>query len=190
MSHNMDEINNVGILELSSIALGYQVEDALLKTAPVAILIARAVCSGKFLIVASGSVAAIKASLEAAVRAGGDSIIESRLISNLHPGVLPALSLSVELGSEPPAALGVVETFSAASAVEAADEAVKNADIKLFRIHLAMALGGQGLVLFCGGLGEVRAGLDASEAAMAESGMLAASALISAPSADLLREYV
>ena len=89
-----------------------------------------------------------------------------------------------------PGALGAVETFSAASAVEAADEAVKNAEVKLLRIHLAMAMGGKGLVLFCGGLGEVRAGLDAAAAAMAESGMLVASALISAPSAELLREYV
>lgn len=186
----MDEINNIGILELSSIALGYQAEDALLKTAPIDILIARPVCSGKFLIVVAGSVAAVQASLQAAGRAAGDTIIESRVISNLHPGVLPALSLSVELGGGLPAALGVVETFSAASAVEAADAAVKNAEVRLFRIHLAMAMGGKGLVLFCGGLGEVRAGLDAADAAMAESGMLAASALVSAPSAELLREYV
>ena len=186
----MDEINNIGILELSSIAIGYQVEDALLKTAPVNILIARPVCSGKFLIVVAGSVSAVKASLEAASRAGADTIIENRIISNLHPDVLPALSLSVELGSRLPGALGAVETFSAASAVEAADEAVKNAEVKLFRIHLAMAMGGKGLVLFCGGVGEVRAGLDAAAAAVAESGMLVASALISAPSAELLREYV
>ena len=186
----MDEINTIGILELSSIALGYQVEDALLKTAPVSLLIARPVCSGKFLIVVAGSVSAVKASLEAAGRAGADTIIENRIISNLHPDVLPALSLSVELGSQLPGALGAVETFSAASAVEAADEAVKNAEVKLLRIHLAMAMGGKGLVLFCGGLGEVRAGLDAAAAVMAESGMLVASALISAPSAELLREYV
>ncbi len=186
----MDEINNIGILELSSIAIGYQVEDALLKTAPVNILIARPVCSGKFLIVVAGSVSAVKASLDAASRAGADTIIENRIISNLHPDVLPALSLSVELGGRLPGALGAVETFSAASAVEAADEAVKNAEVKLFRIHLAMAMGGKGLVLFCGGVGEVRAGLDAAAAAMAESGMLVASALISAPSAELLREYV
>jgi len=186
----MDEINNIGIIELSSMALGYQVEDALLKTAPVNILIARPVCSGKFLIVIAGSVSAVKASLEAGTRAGGDSTIENRLISNLHPGVLPALSLSVEIGGEPPAALGAVETFSAASAVEAADAAVKNAEVRLLRIHLAMAMGGKGLALFGGGLGEVRAGLDAAVAAMAESGMLVASALISAPSPELLREYV
>ncbi len=83
-----------------------------------------------------------------------------------------------------------METFSAAGAVEAADAAVKNAEIRLFRIHLAMAMGGKGLVLFCGGLGDVRAGLDAAVAVMAESGMLAGSALISAPSAELLREYM
>ncbi len=186
----MDEINNIGILELSSIAAGYQAEDALLKTAPVDILVARPVCSGKFLIVISGSVAAVKASMDGGLRAGGDATIEYRIINNLHPAVLPALGLSVELGKALPGALGVVETFSAAGAVEAADAAVKNAEVSLFRIHLAMAMGGKGLVLFCGGLGEVRAGLDAAVAVMAESGMLAASALISAPSADLIREYM
>ncbi len=186
----MEEIDNIGILELASIAAGYQAEDALLKTAPVEVLVARPVCSGKFLIVVSGSVAAVKASMDGGARAGGDAIIELRIINNLHPSVLPALGLSVELGPDLPGALGVVETFSAAAAVEAADAAVKNAEVSLFRIHLAMAMGGKGLVLFCGGLGEVRAGLDAAVTAMAESGMLAGSALISAPSADLIREYM
>jgi microcompartment protein CcmL/EutN len=186
----MGKINNIGIMEFSSLAAGYQVEDALLKTAPVTILLARPVCSGKFLIVVSGSVAAVKASLSGGIRAGGDSIIEYRIINNLHPAVFPALGLSVELGNVLPGALGVVETFSAASAVEAADAAVKNAEITLFRIQLAMAMGGKGLVLFCGALGDVRAGLDAAITAMAESGMLAGSALISAPSEELLREYM
>lgn len=184
----MDESSNIGIMELSSLAAGYQVEDALLKTAPVSILIARPICSGKFLIVVAGSVAAVKASLAGGIRVGGDSIIEHRIINNLHPAVLPALGLSVELGPDLPGALGVVETFSAASAVEAADAAVKNAQVRLFRIQLAMAMGGKGLVQFCGALGDVRAGLEAAVAAMAESGMLAGSALVSAPSAELLRE--
>ncbi|MDD8024894.1 MAG: BMC domain-containing protein [Acidobacteriota bacterium] len=186
----MDNINNIGIMELGSLAAGYRVEDALLKTAPVSILIARPICSGKFLIVVAGSVASVKASLAGGIRVGGESIIEHRIINNLHPAVLPALGLAVEIGTELPGALGIVETFSAAAAVEAADAAVKNAPIGLFRIHLAMAMGGKGLVLFCGGLGDVRAGLDAAVAVMAESGMLAGSALISAPSAELLREYM
>ena len=186
----MEEINNIGIIELSSIAVGYQVEDALLKTAPVQILIARSVCSGKFLIVISGSVSAVKASVESGVKASGGSLIEYKIISNLHQSVFPALGLSVQLESTLPGALGVIETFSASSAIEAADAAVKNADIKLIRINLAMAMGGKGLVLFSGGLGETRAAMDSALVVLAECGMLAGTAVISAPSVDLLKEYI
>ncbi len=42
---------SIGAVELSSIGVGYQVEDAMLKAATVELLIARTICSGKYLIV-------------------------------------------------------------------------------------------------------------------------------------------
>ena len=56
----------IGAIELSSIGIGYQIEDEMLKAASVELLIARTICSGKYLIVVGGSVSDV----EAAIRAG------------------------------------------------------------------------------------------------------------------------
>ncbi len=44
----------IGAIELSSIGIGYQIEDDMLKAASVEVLIARTICSGKYLIVSAG----------------------------------------------------------------------------------------------------------------------------------------
>ena len=52
---------SIGAIELSSIGMGYQVEDEMLKAASVELLIARTICSGKYLIVIGGSVSDVEA---------------------------------------------------------------------------------------------------------------------------------
>ena len=46
---------SIGAIELSSIGIGYRVQDAMLKSAVVQILIARTICSGKYFIIIAGS---------------------------------------------------------------------------------------------------------------------------------------
>ena len=59
------ELNSVGLIELSSIAAGYLVEDTALKAADVQLLLARTICSGKFLIAIAGDVTSVQAALQA-----------------------------------------------------------------------------------------------------------------------------
>ena len=56
---------SVGAIELSSVGIGYQVEDEMLKAASVELLIARTICSGKYLIVIGGSVSDVQAAIQA-----------------------------------------------------------------------------------------------------------------------------
>ncbi|MBI5627757.1 MAG: BMC domain-containing protein, partial [Candidatus Rokubacteria bacterium] len=51
----------------------------------------RTICSGKYLILVGGEVAAVEASLAAGMAAGGAAIIDSCLIPNIDPAVFPAL---------------------------------------------------------------------------------------------------
>ena len=48
----------IGLIELNSIARGYQVGDAMLKAASVEILFNRTICPGKFMVMIGGDVAA------------------------------------------------------------------------------------------------------------------------------------
>ena len=186
----MSEINSIGLIELSSVATGYAVEDVMLKAASVQLLMARSICSGKFLIVISGDVTSVEAAVKAGGVAAGASLIERRQIARVHPAVLAAISNSVEFDPRQLRSIGVIETFSAASIIAVADAAIKSADVILLRIHLAMALGGKGFVLMAGDVASVQAAVAVGSKVAAEDGMLVGRSVIAAPSEELFRDYI
>jgi len=184
------EINSIGLIELSSVATGMVAEDLMLKAGSVKLLLARSICSGKFLIVVAGDVASVQAALAAGQAAAGASLIERRQIARVHPSVLQAISQTVEIDPGQLQSIGVVETFSAASIIEVADAAIKSANVTLLRIHLAMALGGKGFVVMAGDVSSVQAAVSAGCKAAAEDGMLVGKGVIPAPSPELFKEYI
>lgn len=184
------EINSIGLIELSSIATGFLVEDLMLKAGSVQLLLARSICSGKFLIVVSGDVTSVQSALLAGASAAGASLIERRQIARVHPSVLQAISQSVDVDPAQLKSLGVIETFSAASIIEVADAAVKSANVTLLKVHLAMALGGKGFVVMAGDVSSVQAAIAAGSKVAAEDGMLVGRGVIAAPSIELFREYI
>jgi microcompartment protein CcmL/EutN len=186
----MADIQSIGLIEVSSVATGYLVEDAMLKAASVQLLLARSICSGKFLISISGDVASVTSAMEAGAKAAGAALIEHRCIARVHPTVLQAISQSVEIDPAQLRSIGVIETFSAAGIIDAADAAVKSANVTLLRIHLAMALGGKGFVLMAGDIASVQAAVAAGSQVAAEEGMLVARVVIPNPSPELFREYI
>ncbi len=186
----MADIQSIGLIELSSVATGYQVEDVMLKAASIQLLMARSICSGKFLIAISGDVASVTTAVEAGGVAAAASLIERRQIARVHPSVLQAISQSVEIDPRQLRSIGVIETFSAASIIDAADAAIKSANVTLLRVHLAMALGGKGFLMLAGDVSSVQAAVEAGSKAAAEEGMLVSRGVIPAPSAELFRDYI
>jgi len=184
------EINSVGLLEVSSVAIGHLALDSMLKTASVEILLARTICSGKYLIAVSGDVASVEAAIENGARHADGALIEQRVIPRPHPSIFPAVSMAVDVDPEQIRALGIVETFSAASIIEVADAAAKAANVTLLRIHLAMALGGKGFVVMTGDVSSVEAAVAAGSHAAAQEGMLVSKAVIPAPSRELFRDWI
>ena len=186
----MSKAKSIGAIELSSVGVGYRIEDEMLKAAAVNLLIARTICSGKYLIVIGGSVSDVEAAIQAGLAGAGEAIIDHLVIPNVHETVFPALGQSVTLGGDHNGALGVVETFSGTSALAAADAAAKAARITLFRIHVAMALGGKGLLLMTGTVSDVRAGVQAAAAEARERGLLVSEVVIPRPDPALFEEYL
>ena len=181
---------SIGAIELSSIGIGYQVQDQMLKSADVEILIARTICSGKYFIVVGGTVSDVRSAIAAGVRISEDSIIDQLVIPNVHESIFPALGQSVTLAPDQDEALGVVETFSGVSVVAAADAAAKAARVTLFRIHVAMALGGKGFCLMTGSVADVRAGVSAGAAEARDRGLLVSEVVIPRPDKALFDEYL
>ena len=132
----------IGFLELNSIAKGIEAADFILKTAEVRMLSAKAGCPGKYYILFTGDVAAVKASLEAGKRTGGGHVVDECVIPRVHPQVIKAINMTAI--PERYQAIGVMEFYSVTASVYAADAAVKAADVDLVDVRLGTGIGGTG----------------------------------------------
>ena len=95
----------IGLIELTSVGIGYQVQDAMLKAANVALVLGRTICSGKYINLVTGSVAAVEASVDAGLKAAPDGVIDYMLIPNVDPSARYPEALAqiqnVEYGQTP-----------------------------------------------------------------------------------------
>ena len=181
---------SIGAIELSSIGIGYRVQDAMLKSAVVQILIARTICSGKYFIVVTGSVSDVKTAVKTGVEEAGEAVIDSMVIPNVHESVFQALGQSVVLKESQVEALGIVETFSGTAVIAGADAAAKAGRVQLYRIHVAMALGGKGFCLMAGTIADCRAGVRAAAEEARNRGLLVSEVVIPNPSKELFADYI
>lgn len=180
--------NSIGLIELGSIAAGFEVCDAMLKTADVELLLSRSICSGKYMVLIRGDVAAVESSVRAGAQAGHFSIIDKFVIPNVHEAVFPALAGTNKVDALE--SLGIIESFSVASLIEGADAAVKSANVTLIEIRLAMALGGKAFVTLTGTVADVRSAVEAGAAVVAAKGLLTNKVVIANPRPELLREVI
>ncbi|MCD7736227.1 MAG: BMC domain-containing protein, partial [Lachnospiraceae bacterium] len=145
----------IGMLELNSIARGIETCDYMVKAAQVDLLRSSTVCPGKYLILISGETGDVKASMAEGIKRGAENVVDSLLLPNVHPSVLPAITGTTQVPEY--GAVGVLEYYSVASAVTAEDVAAKAANIVLIEVHIGYAIGGKGYVTLTGDVGAVRA---------------------------------
>ncbi len=181
-------MNSIGMIELGSIAAGFEVADAMLKAANVKILLARSICSGKYIVMIGGDVSAVQSSVETGIKMGRGSLVDTFVIANVHPDVFPAIAGTGK--TEMLGALGIIESFSVASLIEAADASVKSANVKLMEIRLAMALGGKAFLTMTGEVAAVQSAVDAGARVVADKGLLVNKVVIPGPRPELLSEVV
>ncbi|MCB4756972.1 MAG: BMC domain-containing protein [Elusimicrobia bacterium] len=180
--------NAIGCVELSSLAKGYEVTDTMLKTAKVELLLARTVCPGKYSILIAGDVAEVTSSVNAGDERAEESLIDSFVIPNIHPDVFPAITGTAQITKLE--SLGLIETFSIASLIEAADAAAKTASVKLIEIKLAMAMGGKAYVTMTGSVSAVEAAVQSGAEIARQKGLLVEKVVIPQPRPELLSELI
>lgn len=178
----------IGIVETNVVARGLLAADATVKAADVKLLVSTPVCPGKYLIIVQGSVASVKSSLDAGSNIAGEALIGSVVIPNIHSEVFPAISGTTEVDQID--AIGMIETYSAPSAIMAADEAVKSAKIRLIEVRLSRALGGKAFALFTGEVSAVKAAISAGVNRVKDQGLVLSTALIPAPHKDLIKYLI
>lgn len=175
----------IGMVELSSIARGIRTCDDMVKAAQVELLRSSTVCPGKYMVIIGGDTGAVRAAMEAGKAAGAEYVVDTLLIPSVHEQVFPAISGTVEVTD--PQAIGVVEYYSIASAIMAADAAVKAAQVTLIEVRTGYAIGGKGFVVLTGDVGAVRA---AVEAAKQSTELFVESTVIPRPAPQLLKSLL
>ncbi|MCR4704655.1 MAG: BMC domain-containing protein [Lachnospiraceae bacterium] len=175
----------IGMNEIMSIPTGMEACDAMLKAAEVELISAGCVCAGKYYIVVSGEVAAVKSSIEAGKAVAESLLIDSMVIPNVDPQVAPAIAACTMVDRLN--ALGIMETYSLCAAVHAADAAVKAAEVDLLEVRLGRGLGGKSFILLTGEVAAVQSAIKAAEALEETQGLMARSAVIPSPHPDMLR---
>jgi microcompartment protein CcmL/EutN len=173
------EIIALGALEFSSIAIGILALDEMIKIAPIRIIEARTMCPGKYLIVFSGDVAAVEYSFNKGFETGKDLIVDSLFLPMIDPDALMAIG-KINVIPEWDA-IGIIETLSVVSSIEAADLAAKVGGVKIIEVRMAIGFGGKSYVKLLGSLDAVEAAMEAGTAKARSKGLLCMSTLIPQP---------
>ena len=167
----------LAMVEYKTVSSGMQAADIMVKTSEVEIIEATTVCPGKYMVLISGELSAVRASVDAAVAKMPDMLIDEFVLGNPHESIFAALYGTSDIGS--PDALGVLETFSSCAAIVAADIAASL--VELIELRLSRGMCGKSYLLITGEIAAVQAAIDKAKAGAGESGMFLDSAVIPHP---------
>lgn len=173
----------IGVIELKCIPKGVEAADAALKSAGVEMVSSHPSCPGKYEIILTGSISNVTAAVGHVVSRFEGYVIDSSIMGRIDEQVISALfgtNTTVAKGS-----LGLVETFSAASAIKAADIAVKTARVEIFDLRVSRGMGGKGVVMLVGEIGDVTAAAEAAADYARSVASLSATSVIAAPHDEL-----
>ncbi len=176
-------MNAIGLVEVKNVSKGIRVTDEMLKSAGVFLIQSGSVCPGKFVTIVGGNLSEIQAAVDRGALVSEDALIDKFVIGNLGDKVFEAMCGTAN--TQERKALGIVETFTAASAILAADAAVKAADISLIEVRVARGMGGKCFVTMTGEVADVKAATEAGAKIAAEDGVLINTEVIANPHPEL-----
>lgn len=176
--------NSIGIVEFTSIARGIYAADQMVKVSDVEIITASSTCPGKYMAIVHGDVAAVQDSVAMGERLAEEYFVDSMIIPNVSPEIFPAITGATM--PEKIQALGIMESFSVATMILAADAILKAANVQAIELRLGNGLGGKAYFTFTGNVGAVEASIEAGIEVAEEKGLLVNTEIIPSPSDRLI----
>ena len=173
----------IGVIELKSIPKGVEAADAALKSAGVEMVSSHPSCPGKYEIILTGSISNVTAAVNHVTSKFEGSVIDSSIMGRIEEQVIAALFGTH--AADRSGSLGLIETYSASSAIKAADIAVKTARVEIFDLRVSRGMGGKGVVMLTGEIGDVTAAVEAGANYAKEVAMLSSWSVIAAPHEEL-----
>lgn len=169
----------LAMAEYMTVSVGMQAADIMVKTAEVNIIEAQTVCPGKYIVLVEGELSAVRASLDAVRARFPEKLIDSFVLGNPHDSIFPAIYGSAEITDK--RALGVLETYSAASIILAADIAAKTSLVNLLELRIARGMCGKSYMLMTGEVAAVEAAIEKVKSEIGNGTMFLDSAVIPHP---------
>lgn len=173
----------IGMIEYQTVSTGMFAADMVVKTAEVEIIEAQTVCPGKYIMLFAGEISAVRACVDAVKTNCGEKMIDSFVLGNPHESVIPAIYGACEVCDAK--ALGVLETYSAASMIVAADEAAKTSLVDLIELRLCRGMCGKCYMLITGEIAAVSAAIERAKEKAGGAGMFLDSSVIANPDKKL-----
>lgn len=178
----------IGMIEYVTVSLGVAACDTMVKSADVDIIEAQVVCPGKYIAIITGELSAVAAAVEAAKTHCPDKVVDSFVLGNPHESIFPAIYGANEV--ENPKALGILETYSAASIIRAADTAAKTADVRLIELRIAKGMCGKSYMFLTGEIAAVDAAIERAKSGEKDSSMFLDSQVIANPDKKLWKNIL
>ncbi len=176
----------IGVIELKSIPKGVEAADSALKSAGIEMVSSHPSCPGKYEIVLTGAISDVSVAVAHVESRFDGYVIDSSVMGRIDEQVIKAL-FGTQTG-ERGGSLGLVETFSAASAIKAADIAVKTAKVEIYDLRVSRGMGGKGVVMLTGDVGDVTAAVEASANYAKSVSTLSSFTVIAAPHEELWKQ--
>jgi len=173
----------IGMVEYQTVSTGILAADTMVKTADVDIIEAQTVCPGKYIVIISGELSAVRAAVDASKSLFDDKLIDSFVLGNPHDSIFPAIYGTSHV--ENVEALGVLETYSAASIIVAADVAAKTALVDLIELRIAKGMCGKSYMFITGSVASVTAAIEKTKNQIADDGFFLDSSVIARPDEKL-----
>ncbi len=151
-------MDTLGIVECRSIASGAALSDKMLKVADIELIRAGTICPGKYIIYIGGSVSSVESAISMA-DSSGVKLVGSFVISGVSNEIIRAVGRASSILSnkddETIQALGIVESSAVGACIQAADDVLDKADVKLRRIVLGQGIAGKAYFVVTGDLSAV-----------------------------------
>ena len=178
----------IGMIEFKTVSAGITAADQMVKTSEVELLEAQTVCPGKYIALIAGDLSAVRAAVDRAEKTRPDELIGSFVLGNPDASIFPAIYGSSQI--EEINALGILETYDAASIIVAADIAAKTAIVKLIELRIAKGMCGKSYMLITGEVAACEAAIQKAKASVGEKGMFLDSSVIARPDAQLCKSIL
>lgn len=168
----------IALIEFDSISAGIVAGDGMVKASPVEAVYGGTVHPGKYLVMVAGDTASVEIALGVGLQLGSGHVSDSVFLPDIHPDVTAAVVSGADAARLVEEALGIVETSTVASVIDAADAGVKASAASVSSVSLADGLGGKAYVLFSGLVADVEAAVESAVARCEPHGTLVRSDVI------------